>query len=1021
MLKWGGAIGALMVGALPMAAQAQDQDRAATPAIPAAATPAAPPQVGAQAPAELPASAAQAQTQTPAVGGPQGQSPQTPDPEAEEEPVEDVVVRGVLRGAVPGDIPPEVQLSPAEIRSYGASNVSELLGQLSAQLGSGQGRGDEQPVILLSGRRSSRGEIATLPTEAIERIDILPEEVALKYGYGATQKVINVVLRARFMALTTELEGRTPTGGGNAGAKGNANVTMIRRGGRMEFDVAYDQSSGILESERGVSRAGTSMFDTRGNILGALLPGGGTGAIDPALDAAAGTPVTVVGVPDAAANGAQGLGAFLGGANQANATDVTPYRTLVSPQKNLNIKATYKPALSPGLDVTATVELGGTENQALLGLPGVTLGLPVGNPFSPFANDVRLLRYLDSQAPLARANSTRSANGELNVNGDGTPWADSWRWSVQSSYRLNISQSRTDAGVDPVAMQALLDADDAAFNPFAAIPAGLIRSRPFETAHSRTSTGRIDMMTNGPLFKLPAGDVRASVRVAGQTSDFSSESFRRGLLNETDFSRDTASVRGTIDLPIASRRSGVLDAIGDLSLNGSFEAEQLSDFGRLTGTTYGFNWSPVSQVRALVSWTRDSNAPSQGQLGDPVITTPNVRIFDYVRGESVDITRITGGNPALRADSRHVFKAGLNIRPLVETNLNISATYINQRYRDEDRDLPGATAEIEAAFPDRFVRDADGQLLSFDSRPVNFERYDHAELRWGFNLFVPISSPAAKRMQARRTAFQAAMAESRRTGQPLPPEMSAQLDQFRRLGQQQSLFGGNQRRGPGQGQGQRQAPGQAEPQPQGQAAAPVPPQGQGAGPVPGENRGPGAGRSGGGGGGRGFGGRGGFGGNMLRFSAFHTWVFKDERVIRAGLPVLDYLNGSASGSNGGTAAHKIEAESAISRDGVRLQLKGSWQSGTEVASGLLGSGDRLRFGGLAKVDLSAQIDMNQQLNLLLRHPWLRGTRISFRVDNLFDAQQRVTDANGEVPTAYDPRLRDPLGRLLRLSIRKQFF
>jgi uncharacterized membrane protein YgcG len=970
MFKWGCALGALMVGALPMIAQAQGQNTAPAPAQPGAV-----------------------QDQTaPATQG-QPQAPAQEDSTAEEEAGgEEIVVTGQLRGAVPGDIPPEVQLNPADIRAYGASNVAELIGQLSAQLGTGQGRGGEQPVILLSGRRASMSEVRDLPPEAIERIDILPEEVALKYGYSASQKVINFVLRRRFLALTTEIEGRAPTGGGNAGGKGEAKLDKIRRDDRLSLNLLYDQSSGILESERGVSRAGTSQFDTRGNVV-----------VD-------GDPATVLGVPEAAANGPVAIGAFAG---QPNVTDVTPYRTLVSPQKRLNLSGVYRRPLSPKINAAATVSLEGTESQSLLGLPGITLDLPAGNPYSPFSQDVQLLRYLEGQSPLTRSNSTRNAEVGLTLNGDGTPWADSWRWSVQSNYELSTSQSQTDNGVDPVAMQALLTAGDPNFNPFAPIAPSLIRSRPFDTANSRSSTGRIDALTNGALFKLPAGNVNASIRVAGQTRDFSSESFRRGIASSAAITRDSASVRGNLDLPITSRRNGVLDAIGDFSLNANFEVEQLSDFGRLTSTGYGLNWSPIPAVRALVNWTQDSNAPSPQQLGNPTVTTPNVRIFDYVRGESVDITSITGGNPALRADTRHVFKAGLNIRPLAETNLTLIANYTNQRYRNTPGSLPGATAEVEAAFPDRFVRDQEGRLLSVDFRPVNFDRFDHSELRWGFNLFLPISSPAQTRMRERRTAFQAAMAESRRTGQPLPPEMAAQLDQFRRLGQQQSLFGGNQRR---QGQGEGQGRGQVQGQPQGEGR----PQGQGAAPGDGQNRGPGGGGRGGFGGGGG--GRGGFGGNIVQLSLFHTWVFKDQRVIRAGLPVLDYLNGAAvNNTSGGTPGHRIEFQSGIQRDGFRFRLEGSWESGTEVTTGVLGSTDRLDFGSLAKVNLVAQADLGQQFGLLLKHPWLRGTRVTFRVDNLFDARRRVTGGDGETPPAYEPNLLDPTGRVVRFGIRKQFF
>ena len=46
--------------------------------------------------------------------------------------------------------------------------------------------------LVAHGRRvSSYAEIARLPTEAIERTEILPEEVALKYGYPADRKEVS--------------------------------------------------------------------------------------------------------------------------------------------------------------------------------------------------------------------------------------------------------------------------------------------------------------------------------------------------------------------------------------------------------------------------------------------------------------------------------------------------------------------------------------------------------------------------------------------------------------------------------------------------------------------------------------------------------------------------------------------------------------------------------------------------------------------------------------------------------------
>jgi iron complex outermembrane receptor protein len=54
-------------------------------------------------------------------------------------------------------------------------------------------------------------------------------------------------------------------------------------------------------------------------------------------------------------------------------------------------------------------------------------------------------------------------------------------------------------------------------------------------------------------------------------------------------------------------------------------------------------------------------------------------------------------------------------------------------------------------------------------------------------------------------------------------------------------------------------------------------------------------------------------------------------------------------------------------------------------------------------------------------PWLRGMRVTLSVDNVFNTRQRVTDASGAVPNTYQPDYLDPLGRTVRLSVRKLFF
>jgi hypothetical protein len=128
------------------------------------------------------------------------------------------------------------------------------------------------------------------------------------------------------------------------------------------------------------------------------------------------------------------------------------------------------------------------------------------------------------------------------------------------------------------------------------------------------------------------------------------------------------------------------------------------------------------------------------QLGDPLIVTPNARVFDFIRGEAVEVSRITGGNPDLRADNRNLFKLGLTARPFQKKDLSFNFNYIRGRITDAIAAFPPATAEIEAAFPDRFSRSAEGRLIRVDSRPVNFARHDQEELRWGVNFSRPLGN-----------------------------------------------------------------------------------------------------------------------------------------------------------------------------------------------------------------------------------------------------------------------------------------
>src|ERR1700760_3900698 len=193
-------------------------------------------------------------------------SAQGGDQEADE-PTEEVIVEAAMPGAVIGDIPPENRLNPAQIAAYGDSTVSDLLNDIAEQTQSDQGRGNTAPIILVNGKRvSGVNEVGDLPTESILRVDILPEEVALRYGYGAQQKVVNIILRRRFRAKLFDLNGSESTDGGGESDMADANYSRIHDDDRVNVVARVRTQESILESDRGVSSTAGTVSDPTGSI-----------------------------------------------------------------------------------------------------------------------------------------------------------------------------------------------------------------------------------------------------------------------------------------------------------------------------------------------------------------------------------------------------------------------------------------------------------------------------------------------------------------------------------------------------------------------------------------------------------------------------------------------------------------------------------------------------------------------------------------------------------------------------------
>ena len=626
-------------------------------------------------------------------------------------------------GRTLSEIEPDLVFTRDDIESLGASTFEEVLDIIAQETSSGRGQASGPPVVLINGRRVvGFRALRAFPSEAIARVEVLPEEVALSYGFRADQRVINFVLVDELISITLEQEVGGPTDGGQFQTETEASTLRLKNGNRSSFDIQVSHNDALFESERGIVLEDPVLpFDITGNITAPIIGN----EIDPALSALVGTPVTEIAVPANAATGAVTLEDFAASPG-LNATDLTPFRSLISDE--LNISANAAQTWNSKNNIETTLSIGGdyTERQRFTGLPSAELLLPEDNPFSPFDEPVSLFRLIAENGPQTQTTEIYQGNGSFAV--VSAPGRHSW--TLTGGYDFTATETLTEGDLQTDLIQIALDAGSPELNPFG--PLGDLAPLDLITNRAEIGVGEIEFISNNRLLELPGGDLATTVQVGFQTRDQDSFTDQGDLEQSVSLARDQGNLLINVDAPVF--RTDTDKFPGRLSLNGNFELNQLSDFGTLITYGYGVRWRPVDQLRFRFALTEEENAPGIGALGNPTIVTPNARVFDFATGETVFVDLITGGNPDLLAEERRIFSVAGTYQPDWLDGTTLTVTYNDSRIDNPIRGFPALTAEVEAAFPDRIIRDADGNLISLDTRSISFDSENRRELRTQLNF-----------------------------------------------------------------------------------------------------------------------------------------------------------------------------------------------------------------------------------------------------------------------------------------------
>lgn len=803
---------------------------------------------------------------------PSSKDPDTPPPKDPDE----VLIIGQRYGEA--KVGTETEFSEEEIASHGADSIQDLLTRLQPLIGDGE----EEPVLLINGQPAGFDRsILAYPAEALDRLAVLKPEAAARYGERSGRRVVNLVLKKQFSSLNADISVGGATAGGQYGGDLSVGRAAINGPTRWNVQARVSYDSALHKSDRDIPRR-PGAFDGTGYVS---APGGGE--IDPLLSAIAGRPATTAAIPPDAWSRAPLLADFAVTVGESDPIDPNRFETVMPARRSMSVGVGVTRPLGD-FSASLSINAGRSTSRATRGLPMASILLPAISPWSPFAGDILLTRPFAGTRALRSDTDSESLGISLTLGGA----IGGWQTNLSLSYSRGWSRSFLESGVDVGRVQQLVNGEDPDFNPYGRWDDRLLIANR-NRSEGEGVAARLNVKKN--LVMLPAGPVVAnlSVNAARNHSDNRQSDNLGAPSTRTESTLQRLDGMLTLSVPLSRAGEGEILSLGTISFDLAASAQTMTN-SRLRKRYEGdLNWTPIPQLQLRASIGHAETAPSFNQLDDPIITTVN-RIFDYSRAEMADVIWITGGNPALRRGTQRNMALAATIRPLNNQAVSLNIAYRRNVAEGGVAGFPELTPVIEAAFPERVTRDADGRLVSIDARAINIAHATDSELSSGLALRFPVKPTATS--------------------------------------------------------------------------------------------------------------------TTLSFALRHRWRLESELLTHPGVPAIDLL------AQSGQSRHSLSFQTTTGKRGWGATLGANWSSASRVTSGTR----TLHTKPPVTFNLSMFVEPRHLSQSVKKGSMLDNLKVSLEVQNLFRGYRQVTLGDGSNPPGFSRDEIDPLGRVVRISLRKRF-
>ncbi|MCX6952744.1 MAG: TonB-dependent receptor plug domain-containing protein, partial [Verrucomicrobia bacterium] len=641
---------------------------------------------------------------------------------------------------------PVATFTSTEIEAKGYTNVGDFIQSLPFNSGTAnsiyqtasftrgaattnlRGLGAQRFLTVVDGRRAvpyaltnsgnrSVFDFNSLPSAAIESIELLKDGASAIYGSDAITGVLNIKLKKNFTGLSTSLYyGNTlRSSGGDTGIR-QISIVAGAETGKTKIFTAIDakmansnfiRDYGItttdysgLGANKGLNQNSTSNWPANLTLTRTQAAALNVPFPNVASTVTSWTYVVNGGKPTPTPT----LGAFVPApANPTNANAV-----LVGNENRYNFAETYQ--LYPAYDyVSNHTSIEQTFTDSLKGFfnltfsknstyyaftPGVItystegLTLPASNPYNPFGIALTTLSARANFGPV-RKFDTESTSANFLTGLRGTV-LNKWDWESAVTYGYSNAATVSRNAIRATTYQAALNGTTraTALNPFGpsdnqAIVDGLFT---VSNASAKSDSLSYDANVSGKIFELPAGEVGLAAGVEIRND--------RLITNP-----DTAAYLGSGGgLPLSGKRvvsSEYVEiiaplykstAIGSAELQVAGRHEHYSDFGNTTKPKVGlkFRLPDTKFLNVLLrgSYSESFQAPALGLLyASQTVAFTSTVLQDPLRPQdpAVQQRQVTGGNPALLPETAKIQYVGAVFESPAVKNLSFSVDFFNMR------------------------------------------------------------------------------------------------------------------------------------------------------------------------------------------------------------------------------------------------------------------------------------------------------------------------------------------------------